>query len=305
MVALDGSGDYQSIQEAVNAAGNGDTIQIKAGTYREDVAVHSKERLRIVGEGPDRVKIMGQKRFGSFHIGKWPYGATDVEVSGMAIHEHGGLAMGIFNGKGVVLRDLRIKGTLFGQQVQGVRVEQCTIGGSETTGVQFADSHAHLIDNVIHDNDHGVSVAGESNVRLERNVITRNLFEAVVVKDKGQAVLVSNTIVKNGGGVAFLGESRSEVSGNIVGFNKVGFLVGPSSEATSSYNAMYNTDGDYLRAGTPNVPAPELKAESDLNVDPRFVDLGHNDFRLKPDTPLVQVGGFPHLGAVAPAKANH
>ncbi len=305
VVAQDGSGQFESIQDAINAAGSGDTVRIKEGVYHEDIAVHSKQGLRITGDGVERVAIRGRERFGVFHIGKWPYGATDVKVSGMTIHEHGGLAFGIFNGQRVVLRDLRIKGMLFGQQVKHVRIEACSIGGSETTGLQFADSHAVLVGNFIHDNDHGVTVAGESDIRLERNIITRNLFEGVVVKDKARSVLVSNTIAKNGGGAAFLGESRSVASGNIVGFNRVGFVVGPRSELRGSFNALYNIDADYLRAGSPNIPAPELKAPSDLHVDPRFVDLERSDFRLRPDTPLVQVGAFPYLGALAPVSLAH
>jgi hypothetical protein len=97
---------------------------------------------------------------------------------------------------------------LFSQQVHNVRIEDCVIGGSETTGVQFADSEAVLIGSFIHDNDHGVSIAGKSSVRLERNVITRSLFEAVVVSGHAHAVIVSNTLVKNGGGAVFLGQSK-------------------------------------------------------------------------------------------------
>ena len=293
VVALDGSGQFRSIQEAIDQAGPGDTVQIKAGEYQEDVTIHSKERVKLVGEGVDRVAIMGRNRVGSFHIGKWPYGATEIEISGMTINQHGGLALGIFNGRGLLLRDLRVNGLLFGQQVQDVRIEQCVLGGSETTGVQFADSQALLVGNFIHDNDHGVTIAGKSDVRLERNVITRSLFEGVVVTDRARAVLVSNTIAKNGGGAAFLG--------NIVGLNKVGFLVAPTSQATFSYNALYNPEGDYRAAGPPDRPAPELKAASDLAVDPGFVDPARDDFRLRGDTPLMRVGGFAYLGALAPA----
>lgn len=302
VVALDGSGQFRSIQEAIDHAGNGDIIRIEAGDYQEDVTIHSKERLKLIGKGADRVTILGRNRVGSFHIGKWPYGATDVEISGLTINPHGGLAMGIFNGRGVILRDLRINGFLFGQQVENVRIERCVIGGSETTGAAFADSQAVLADNFIHDNDHGVTIAGKSEVRLERNVILRNLFDGVVVMDNARALLVSNTIVKNGGGVAFLGRSRSEVSGNIVGLNKIGFLFGTSSQARISYNALYNSEGDYLRAGAPNVPAPELKPDSDMAMDPGFVDPTHDDFRLRPDTPLKRVGAFDYLGALAPAN---
>lgn len=301
VVALDGSGQYTSIQEAIDAARKGDVVHIKAGSYPEDVTIHSKERVKIVGDGVDKVTILGRKRVGSFHIGKWPYGATNIEISGLTIQEHGGLAMGIFNGKNIVLRDVLVNGMLFGQQVAGVRIEQCSLGGSETTGVQFADSQAVLADNVIHDNDHGVTVGGKSDVRLERNVITRSLFEGVVVTDQARAVLVSNTIVKNGGGAAFLGASQSEAAGNIIGLNTAGVTIAPAARVSLSHNALYNKD-DYLRAGPPPTPAPDLKAESDIREDPRFVNPHDGDFRLRADSPLQNIGHFMYLGALPPAS---
>lgn len=302
-VALDGTGDFTSLQEAVDSAKKGDTVFVKPGKYRQDVTIHSKDQLKLVGAGQDKVTLLGREEtVGALHVGKWPYGATNIEISDMTVNDHGGHAVGLFNGRGILLKRLTVNGMLFSQQVQDVRIEDCNIGGSETTGVQFADSHAVLVGNFIHDNDHGVNVAGKSNVRLERNVITRSLFEAVVVNDKAKAVLVSNTLVKNGGGAAFLGQSQSEATANVVGLNRVGFLVASSSQASTSYNAFFNTDGDFLRTGTPNQPAPELKAQSDITGDPRFVDPAHDDFRLRSDTPLVKVGTFPFLGALPPAS---
>jgi hypothetical protein len=306
VVALDGTGDYVSLQEAVDAAKKGDTVFVKTGHYPQDVTIHSKEKIKFVGAGMDQVTILGRDIVvGALHVGKWPYGATDIEISDMTINDHGGHAVGLFNGQGIVLRRVTINGMLFSQQVHDVRIEDCIIGGSETTGAQFADSEAVLIGNFIHDNDHGVSIAGKSTVRLERNVITRSLFEAVVVSDRARAVLVSNTLVKNGGGAAFLGQSQSDVTGNVVGLNRVGFVIAPSSWTTTSFNAFYNTDGDYLRAGNPNHQlAPELKARSDITGNPGFVDPGHDDFRLGPDTPLRKIGNFPYLGALAPASTS-
>ena len=303
VVALDGTGDYVSLQKAVDAAKKGDTVFVKAGHYPQDVTIHSKEKIKFVGAGVDQVTILGRDIVvGALHVGKWPYGATDIEISDMTINDQGGHAVGLFNGQRIVLRRIKINGMLFSQQVHDVRIEDCVIGGSETTGAQFADSEAILIGNFIHDNDHGVSIAGKSNVRLERNVITRSLFEAVVVSDRARAALVSNTLVKNGAGGAFLGQSQSEVTGNVVGLNRVGFVVAPSSQTTTSFNAFYNRDGDYLREGNPNQPAPELKARSDITGDPHFVDAGHDDFRLRLDTPLLKIGHFPYLGALAPAS---
>src|SRR5512147_193165 len=272
-VALDGSGDFTSIQEAVDSAKKGDTVFLKPGRYQQDVTVHSKDGVKLIGAGQDKVTLLCcEDVVGALYVGKWPYGATNIEISDMTINEHGGHAVGLFNGRGVLLRRLTINGMVFSQQVEDARIENCTIGGSETTGVQFADSQAVLIGNFIHDNDHGVNVAGKSNVRLERNIITRSLFEAVVVNDRAKAVLISNTLVKNGSGASFLGSSRSEVSGNIVGLNRIGFSVAATSRATLSFNAMFNREGDYMIAGSPNVHAPQLKPETDIAVDPRFVD---------------------------------
>ncbi|HNV26901.1 MAG TPA: pectinesterase family protein, partial [Nitrospira sp.] len=142
VVALDGSGQYRSIQEAVDAAKKGDTILIRPGAYPEDVTIHSKENVRLIGAGMDQVTILGRERVGVFHIGKWPYGATNIEISGITVNEHGGHAMGMFNGRGIHFHHARVKGMLFTQQVEDVRIEDCDIGGSETTGVQFANSQA-------------------------------------------------------------------------------------------------------------------------------------------------------------------
>ena len=303
-VALDGSGDFVSIQAAIDSAKKGETVFLKPGAYPQDLTIHSKEGIKLVGAGADQVILLGHKdHVGVLHVGKWPYGATDIEITGLTVNDHGGHAVGIFNGKRITLRHVRVKGMLFGQQVQDVRIEDCVIGGSETTGVQFADTEALLIDNVIHDNDHGVNVVGKSEVRLERNVITRNLFEAVVIGDRTKAVLIGNTLVKNGGGAAFLGSSQNEVSGNIVALNKVGFVIDPSSQARISFNALFNSDADYMKGGSPPIRAPELKPESDVAADPRFVDAEHGDFRLRLDTTLLNKGPFSFLGARPPLSA--
>ena len=304
VVSLDGTGDFTSIQEAVDSAKKGETVFLKPGAYPQDLTIHSKEGIKLVGAGVDQVTLLGHRdRVGVLHVGKWPYGATDIEITGLTVNDHGGHAVGIFNGKRITLRDLRVKGMLFGQQVQDVRIENCLIGGSETTGVQFADTQAVLIGNVIHDNDHGVNVAGKSEIRLERNVITRNLYEAVVIGDGGKAALISNTLVNNGRGAAFLGSSHNEVSGNIVSLNTIGFLIAPSSQTTLSFNGVFNKGGNYLKAGSPPREAPELKPESDIAADPRFVDAEHDDFRLRPDTTLLNKGPFPYLGARPPLPA--
>lgn len=301
-VALDGSGQFKSIQEAIDQAQSGDTIWIKAGQYQEDVTVHSKEHLTITGAGMDQVTILGLNRVGTLHVGKWPYGAADIVIQGMSIEQHGGLGVGIFNGEHITFRFVRVKGMVFGQQVGGVTIEDSVIGGSETTGVAFADSEARLVRNVIHDNDHGVTIGGTSRVTLQHNVITRSLFEAVLVSDRGQAQLFQNTLEGNGGGVTFQNESIGEVRGNIIGQSQVAFSLSPKSQTQLSHNALHDNVENYVVTGATPAAAVTRQGTHDLHVDPMFVDAEHGDYRLRPASPLLRIGEFPYLGAKAPSE---
>ena len=49
VVAKDGSGSYKTVQAAINAAQSGDTIQIKDGTYSEQIKV-TKANIKMVGQ---------------------------------------------------------------------------------------------------------------------------------------------------------------------------------------------------------------------------------------------------------------
>ncbi len=64
----DGPADYPSIEEAVNAAGGGDTVFVKAGTYYECGIVLTQAAL-LKGEGPDVTKIVG--RMDEFFSKNW------------------------------------------------------------------------------------------------------------------------------------------------------------------------------------------------------------------------------------------
>jgi len=303
-VALDGSGHFTSIQEAIDQAASGDTILIKTGTYAEDVTVHSKKGLSIIGEGMDQVILTGKKRVGTLHIGKWPYGATNVTIQGLSVIQHGGLGVGIFNGSGIRLIRIRVNGMVFSQQVQNVQLEDCVIGESETTGVAFADSTGILTGNVIDHNDHGVAIGGSSDVTLQRNVITRSLYEAVLMTDQSKARLIQNTLTHNGGGAAFHDEAQADVQGNIISHSAVGLLFFPGSQTTLAFNSLYGNQGNYVMTGTPPMPVPERAGKTDVTLAPGFVNPERGDYRLRADSPMIQVGTFPFLGALPPMSSR-
>lgn len=60
VVAKDGSGSHTTVQAAVNAAVSGDTIQIKSGTYSEQLSV-TKANIHLVGQSRDNTIITAGK----------------------------------------------------------------------------------------------------------------------------------------------------------------------------------------------------------------------------------------------------
>ncbi|MCX8104192.1 MAG: hypothetical protein N3E42_07230, partial [Candidatus Bipolaricaulota bacterium] len=48
---------FTRIQDAINAAGEGDTIQVRAGTYTENLRI--TKALSVIGEAKERVVLVG------------------------------------------------------------------------------------------------------------------------------------------------------------------------------------------------------------------------------------------------------
>ncbi len=86
VVAKDGTGDFMTVQEAIDACPDYEhshitTILIKEGTYEEMVTIpHNKFRLHIQGQGADKTVIT----YGKYAKAFWPDSERTVGTSGSA-----------------------------------------------------------------------------------------------------------------------------------------------------------------------------------------------------------------------------
>jgi len=130
-VAADGSGQYASLQDAINAAPQTSgpsspwTIRVKAGAYRERVYVQREKRfVRVVGEDPARTTVFFDlyaamtgpdgKPIGTFHTPTLWIDADDFSVEGLTISNTAGrkgqaLALRV-DGDRVAFRNCRFVG---------------------------------------------------------------------------------------------------------------------------------------------------------------------------------------------------
>ncbi|WP_375592779.1 right-handed parallel beta-helix repeat-containing protein [Algihabitans albus] len=201
IVAADDSGDFTTIQEAIDNADPGDTILVREGTYTEDLVIGKQVTLLGMQQGVD---AGGAARSGaeSVILGtvRLLDGADGSTIDGFSVQEGGsvsGSLAGIYLDPNAT--DIAIQNNILSRSgntdlTDGSRGILTTSGGGNddltisqnsftgwSTGVFLnpGAGAAEISDNVFSGNNVGVSVDGPDGVRLSGNDFTDNEFEAV------------------------------------------------------------------------------------------------------------------------------
>jgi parallel beta-helix repeat protein len=184
---------YASIQEAINAAFEGDTIQVKAGTYQENLQI--TKRLTLQGEGKDKVTIQGTVTILSAKL---------VTLSGFTVK--GGQGVYIEDSTTVVFSD-------------NAFVE------STVEGLLARSSSITVRGNLISRNkSHGLLLALGSRALITGNTITSNGGDGITIR-ASQADL-SDNIVRDNGGCGVRADADSTVTGSVTSANTSGNQAG-------------------------------------------------------------------------------
>lgn len=181
---------------------------------------------------------------------------------------------------------------------QEVTINQNTISQNEGTAIRVQRfNHLTITENLIEANHWGIT-ADHASVSLENNTVVLQRSTAINIE----------------------GPSDARIYNNIVAFNGFGLFLDVASHRESGYNDVFgnlvNTDfplhdGNYGRSDRyitrdnrkvpiEVYPAYDLKARTDLDVDPGFVKVGSN-YTLKPASALARIRGKNgrYLGAYA------
>jgi Flp pilus assembly protein TadD/nitrous oxidase accessory protein NosD len=184
-------------------------------------------------------------------------------------------------------------------RTHAVTIVRNTLSGNERRGIELENfSSASIDENLIEANGTGVQL-NQSSGKLTNNTFVLQRFTAVLVGER----------------------SKAQVFNNVVAFNTYGLFVDVTAHAESDYNNVYGNlastefplrDGNYGRADRyitrdgkrvriDIYPAYDLKAKTDLSVDPGFVKLG-SDYHLTSASALNRARGKDrrYIGAYAP-----
>ncbi len=169
--------DYPTIQAAINAARDNDTILVASGTYYENVVVDKS--VTLVGEGSSDTIIDGDKNWHVVTIT-----ADNVELSGFTVQN--GLVEPGWGYQGILL-----------QNVQGCVIRYNSVVNN-LVGIKLTYSNGNTIeDNLIMDNEYGIRLDYSNDNTIVANTVKSNTVYGVFLRDSNGNDVYHNNFIDN------------------------------------------------------------------------------------------------------------
>jgi len=262
-----------SIQLAIDAAEDGDTVSVGPGAYTERINLRSN--VRVIGAGPEDTILQSE--------GGCPVTAqevTDTELSGFTIQPASGFIVEqgvcVFGGSPLIKNNI----------VQGFSHR----GVSITSG-----STALVCGNRVRNNgsdanellDYGI-INLRSNTLISNNLITGNETGCYIGwEESDNAQFINNTLADNTSEGVWAYQSDLVIKNNLVIQNGTGVHASfENAQPELTYNNVFNNGSNYSSSntGVTNVGA------GSLSVDPMLDPDAAGDYIPLEESPLVDAG---------------
>jgi len=203
--------DYATIQKAINAADSGDTICVRAGTYRENVVVN--KTVSLVGKNKVTTIIDGCGSGTVLYVT-----ANNVNISGFTIQNSSIPTVVWPPASGIIL-----------YYSDHSTITNCIITANGGHGFCFVTSRYYTISN---------------------SIVSNNKYIGIAVGDTGSSngVIRNNTVYLNGlaGIEAYWGSDDTIVEDNKVYSNLMGIVIGWSDHCMIRNNRLHNNTASVL-----------------------------------------------------------
>jgi parallel beta-helix repeat protein len=201
--------NYSTIQQAITASNDGDTILVRKGTYNEQLVIDKQVFLR----GEDKANtIITTSKSGAIIL----VSHSNVEITGFTV-QHDSIGSGYplwywSSGKAAI---------------HLLNVEHCNIYGNQIVsrgcGVWlYTSNQNNVYDNVIQECDYGITVQSSNGNTLSRNTMANNTY-GLSFMDSSNNVLRNNDLHDNSKNLAI---SSSDLSGYINNMDATNLVAG-------------------------------------------------------------------------------
>ncbi len=203
-IYVDDAGDteFSTIQAAINAANESDTIEVYSGTYNENIVIN--KTLTINGAGAEKTSIIGI----SSDKNTVEINADNVDLSGFLINNNAG-------------KD-------YPKPFNSLYME----------GVSFCI----ISQNIFEDGENGLYLVGSNNNLINLNTFRDNTQKGIFISHSDSNTLNNNIIKDNGDGVYFYDSNSNEIFENDIKNNNFGLKIATKSDSNVIYKNDFNNN---------------------------------------------------------------
>ncbi|HOW13736.1 NosD domain-containing protein [Methanosarcina sp.] len=250
----DGTGTYGSLQEAINAASDGDTILVGEGRYSENVLVNKSLEIRSKSLRPKKTVITAlDQEIPVFHVV-----SDSVKISGLTLK-------GASSAYGIYL-----------EGVSGNNISNNCFSGNWRS-IMLRGSHGNSLENnLLSSSDDGVWLESSGQNLIKDNKANSNRHYGFYLNESENNTLQNNCASDGAVGIYMENSSGSHVLNSKTLNNFYGIYLTGSGESllennTASSNEMYgiylgNSDGSTLRGNKANSNQWGIYLDSSFNT---------------------------------------
>jgi parallel beta-helix repeat protein len=250
-----GSGNFTSIQEAIDNSSENDSIFVYDGTYSESIVVINS--IDLIGENKESVILDNNNQFYTFFIQ-----SKNVNISGFNI-KNSQIGIYITN---LGMGEINISENVFSENNEGIRIYNSTnikitnniiINNSEFGIVTSKTENIEIVKNVIIQNYRGIYLGRSSNYNMiDNNNCSDNIF-GLYLKFSLLNNIKNNELYNNLWGVYLIDSNNNSITENYIQNNADGGISLEKSDGNIvEPNFFYNNPIDIREKSKP----PSIKA---------------------------------------------
>jgi len=217
--------DKPSIQDAIDSAKLGDTVQVASGEYRESISI-SKD-ISLIGAGAEKTIIKSSAneivKIAQVLNGKF----SGLSIDGLMTAKWGI----IVEQSQIILSDINIRNIFNGIFCNGgsPTITSVELNDVISTAIQLNSSNTKINGIGVDRADSGIASVNSSFFVENSNI--KNCSRGIYTGGVGSIFIIGNKITKSNCGIAASTETRTKLRRNIITQNTYGFCIDQSASA--------------------------------------------------------------------------
>ncbi|MBC7128183.1 MAG: PKD domain-containing protein [Thermoplasmatales archaeon] len=236
-----GNGGFTSIQQAINYAGNGDTIFVYSGIYYENIFIN--KNIKLLGENKDDVIIYGNGFGDVIHIEDCSVEIKNFTIINSGVNE-GDAGIEIKSANNCYIGEVEIKNSYYGVYIissGNVFIQKSSITNNYYGIYSMFSYNITISENEIFYNYRdGIYAQVVENGQIILNKISGNLKNGLYLRASNSINIKGNNISSSENGIWLILSDENSLENNVIAGNDIGLKIDGSSNNTIFLNNFFS-----------------------------------------------------------------